>query len=78
MTENMENVEAVDNSEVPLDLGRITASILKTVGPVEVPFKNVAEDFSNMQILVSAHQESETVVFELVPMEEETNEAPDA
>jgi hypothetical protein len=63
MTEN--------DTQVPIDLDRLLASILKTLGEVKVPVDAILADYSNYQVYIEQDEENQ-LIFSLKEITDES------
>lgn len=62
----MSDEEVVDPNTIQLNVTKVLAAILKKYGALEIPSLDLLEDYDNMELAISMHDESNTMVFELV------------
>lgn len=70
----MSNEEVIDENTLQLNVTKVLAAILKKYGALEVQALDLIADYENLELAVSVHDESGTIVFELVE-KRETNES---
>lgn len=63
MTEN--------DTQVPIDLDRLLASILKTLGEVKVPVDVILADYSNYQVYIEQDEKNQ-LIFSLKEITDES------
>ena len=80
MTEETTNVETTDtNNNINISIEQICAAIINTIGSVEVPIKNLLENYGGKSIAVNQNPDTKAVTFSLadstVAIEEDANES---
>jgi hypothetical protein len=53
------------SEDVPIDLDRIVAAILTTVGPVSIKLKTLLDDYTNYSVMIKQDTDDE-ITLELV------------
>lgn len=62
MSEN----EIIDETTLQLNVTKVLAAILKKYGALEIDALDLLNDYDDVELAVSMHDESNTMVFELV------------
>lgn len=63
--------EVIDPNTLQINVTKVLAAILRKYGALEIQAMDLIEDYDNLDLAVSFHDESGTMIFELV--EKRTN-----
>lgn len=58
--------EVIDPNTLQLNVTKVLAAILKKYGALEIQAMDLIENYDNLDLAVSMHDESGTMIFELV------------
>ena len=58
--------EVVPEDNIQLDLTQVLAAIIKNMGVVAIPSRDVFEDYSNYRMALSIDEETSMMILELV------------
>lgn len=58
--------EVVDPDTLQINVTKVLAAILQKYGPLEIKALDLLNDFDNLDLAISMHDESGTMIFELV------------
>ena len=59
------------SEDIPIDLDRIVAAILSTVGPVSIKLKTLLEDYSDYSVMITQDTDDQ-ITLELVEGKDES------
>ena len=66
MTNEIEQTQEQSGDNVQISIEQICASIIKTLGSVEVAFEDLIGDYSGKNIAVNQNEETKAIMFTLV------------
>lgn len=58
--------EVIDTNTLQLNVTKVLAAVLKKYGTIEIQALDLLDEYENYELAVSMHDESGTMVFELV------------